>query len=284
MRWYADNSELNGIREARIPDILLFGGYAIEGGQEIAVRESVEDVRERNFGSRRAPVKWNFKDLKSHYEKQGQMELYERILHSSKEWRSEIMETIKKYDIKIIMSCLQTYSIRREVIKDLKEELSGYAFSNALMRFAICVKKSGASHAEVILDWPDKGVARPFNREYAYAFNTGKSEKGIPYYSGPLRNIGFSDSIRYASMNHTTLLQVADIILGATREFLECALEKKAAGIGVESIISLRCCFLGWPSNVFGRGISVCGDDKFKETVRQYLDDAFSGRLTTDES
>lgn len=71
MRWYADNSELNGIREAEIPDILLFGGYTVTDEQEINIRESIENIREKNFGSRRAPVKWNFKDLKDIYEKQG---------------------------------------------------------------------------------------------------------------------------------------------------------------------------------------------------------------------
>jgi len=30
MRWYGDNSELNGIWKAEIPDVLLFGGIAIE--------------------------------------------------------------------------------------------------------------------------------------------------------------------------------------------------------------------------------------------------------------
>lgn len=177
------------------------------------------------------------------------------------------------------MSCLQTYSIRRDVIKDLKQELSGYVFSNGLMRFAMCVKESRAAHAQVILDWPDKGDSKPFNREYASAFNTGKSGKDVAYYSGPLKDIGFSDSIFYAKMNHTTLLQVADIILGATREFVECALEKKPIGIGAESIIKLRDCFLGGPNNVFGRGINVYGDDQFKEKLKSYIEGAFNNKL-----
>lgn len=100
MRWYADNSELYGVRGASIPDILLFGGIAIEVDQVRLLREAIESVKEK-YGHPRAPVKWNFKALKALYKKQKLEELYEKLLKSSKEWRIEIAEIANDFNFRV---------------------------------------------------------------------------------------------------------------------------------------------------------------------------------------
>jgi hypothetical protein len=105
LRWYADNSELNGIREAEIPDILLFGGIAVAPHAEAPLRQAIELVKGK-YGHPRAPVKWNFKDLKALYEKQNQTALYEELKDTSKQWREQIFQAANEFDFTIVVACV----------------------------------------------------------------------------------------------------------------------------------------------------------------------------------
>ncbi|WXG52740.1 MAG: hypothetical protein RNU03_18665 [Candidatus Sedimenticola sp. (ex Thyasira tokunagai)] len=161
MRWYADNSELNGLRGTTIPDILLFGGVAVPPDQEAGLRDAIESVKAK-YAHKRAPVKWNFKDLKALYKKQGMDSLYDDLLKSSKEWRMEIAHATSSFGFKIIVAVVESHSIVRKTIKGYKPDLTRYSFSNGLMRYALHVEESKPDRAQVILDWPDKGDSKPF--------------------------------------------------------------------------------------------------------------------------
>lgn len=234
MRWYADNSELNGVRGASIPDILLFGGIAVDVEQVRPMREAIESVKAK-YGHPRAPVKWNFKDLKALYKKQKIEELYEKLLKSSKDWRIEIAEIANDFDFRVILSVVEGHSIAKKTLKGVKPDLARYAFSNGLMRFALHVQDEKADSAQIILDWPDRGDSKPFDLEYRTAYNEGKTgERDVSYHSGPLAPLGFDDCASYVNMHHSTLLQFADLVVGANRELIECSIGKKSSGLGVD--------------------------------------------------
>jgi hypothetical protein len=256
MRWYADNSEVNGIRGADIPDIVMFGGVVVAPDIEPVLREIFESVKGK-FGHPRAPVKWNFKDLERLYEEQQQKSLYKKLLKTSKEWRCEIVERVAQIDFGIIVSCIESYSTRRKDIKQVKDGLSAFAFNNGLMRYALHVRERTPERADVILDWPDKGNRRPFDVEYRYAFNCGRSPGGQPYHSGPLRELRFHDSVLFTNMHHCSLLQLSDIVIGASREFVECALGKRQDGHGLDCFKLLLQRVRGYPHNVVAHGFSV---------------------------
>ncbi|MBS1140090.1 MAG: hypothetical protein H6R13_1543 [Proteobacteria bacterium] len=272
MRWYADNSELNGIREAEIPDILLFGGIAVAPDAEEPLSRAIELVKSK-YGHPRAPVKWNFKDLKALYEKQNQEALYERLRDSSKQWREEIFQAANAFDFTIIVACVESYSIKRQNIKDKKVALTQHVFSNGLMRLALHAQEVQPDRVQVILDWPDKGDSRPFDSEYASAFSRGKTADGsVAYYSGLLSNLGFLDSATFTNMHHNTLLQFADLVVGATRELIECAYEKKKDAFGVDVLKEVSKHFRGAPNQIYGRGISVpSGNSKLCTAVQAYV-------------
>jgi len=146
-------------------------------------------------------------------------------------------------------------------------------FSNALMRFALHAKECSAPRAQVMLDWPDKGDAKPFDSEYAFAYSQGKTADGnVTYISGPLQSLGFADSVAYTNMNHSTLLQASDLIVGAVRELVECSLGKRKPGIGVECLKIVRDKIRGAPSKVVGRGIVVSsGSSSLLESIKRGL-------------
>jgi hypothetical protein len=272
MRWYADNSELNDIRGSQIPDILMFGGIAVSSSEEKAIRNAIEKVKTK-YGHKRAPIKWNFKDLKTLYIKQERESLYNDLLQKSKDWRLEIADEIKELDFKILISVVESHSIATKTIKGYKPDLSRYAFSNGLMRFALHAKDEKPERAQIILDWPDKGDSKPFDSEYAAAYNYGKTKDGsVPYHSGPLENLHFADSPAYVNMHHSTLLQLADLALGATREVVECAIGKKQSGFGLDFCKVLSNKFRGHPHSIIGKGISLATkNDSFRDSIKMYV-------------
>lgn len=277
MRWYADNSELNGIRGAGIPDILLFGGIAVPPESDTPLRNAVECVKAR-YGHARAPVKWNFKDLQPLYKAQGMDALYADLLSKSKTWREEIFREICRIDFTIILACIESHSLATKVIKGTKPDLTRFVFSNGLMRLALHVIEKKPERTQVVLDWPDKGISKPFDAEYSSAYNYGKTHDGsVSYHSGPLNKLGFSDSTVYANMHHSTLLQLADLIIGASREMIECAIGKKSTGFGVDMAKIVASHYRGYKGRIYGRGISVAsGDPAFKGAVKAYVNTVLS--------
>lgn len=272
MRWYADNSELSGNRGAPIPDILLFGGVAVPCASETALRASIERAK-GEFGETRFPAKWNFKDLKRLYIEQGQSALYERLLDTSKDWRKAIFEAAAEHEFRIIIACIEAHAPERKSLKTTRDTLAGLVFNNGLMRFALHVQEHQVGEeAQVVLDWPDKALRDPFDNEYACAYARGLTKNGISYHSGPLKNLGFLDSVSYTNMARSTLLQFADLVVGATRELVEVALEKRTSGLGVELLQQHRSHFRGHPTSICGKGISVDGRRKFESAVKEAVE------------
>jgi hypothetical protein len=221
------------------------------------------------FGPPRTPVKWNMKDLQAIYEEQKQGALYEKLLKSSAEWRTKIFQCLADADVKIIIACIESYSADKKVQVKTKEGLVRYAFSNGLMRFGLLAQESSAEAPMVVLDWPEKADPKPFNFEYACAYVNGKtSNEKVEYSCGKLSALGFADSAVFTSMRHSTILQAADLVVGATREFIECSLEKKGPGQGVECLKIIKAKFRGAPDNIIGRGISISsGNEGLGEKV-----------------
>lgn len=135
MRWYADNSELYGVRDANIPDILLFGGIVVPAETERAFQNAIEATKER-FCPARAPIKWNFKDLKKFYERRKRGDLYRRMLDNSKEIRAAIFEEAVRHDFQIVISCIESHSVVRDVIKNKK----GRSFRVRVLKWADAVR------------------------------------------------------------------------------------------------------------------------------------------------
>jgi hypothetical protein len=270
MRWWADNSELNGIKEAEIPDILMFGGIAVSDNAERELCIAVEAIKERYADFARAPIKWNLKDLKEIYKKKEMNDTYNKLLGSAREWRMDVFQAIASVESTLIVACIECFSTKRDVLKQRKDDLARYVFTNGLMRFGLHVMKTKPPYAQVVLDWPDKGISKPFDTEYAYAYSSGKTaDKQVTYKCGELCKLGFADSVYFTNMLHSTMLQIADLVVGASREFIECCIGKKDAGQGLGCLRIVKDRFRGAPNNIFGRGLILpSGNQEFLSCVR----------------
>jgi len=271
MRWYADNSELNGIKEAEISDIHIMGGIIVSPKSEKLLRKVVEDTKGK-YGYHRAPVKWNFRDLQSVYKKHDQDHLYTQLIKSSKKWRRDIFEAVSDYDFHIILSVIEGYSPKKAVLTDIKEDLTGYVFSNGLMRYAMLVKSMKPARAEVILDWPDGKDPTPFNKEYRWAYMKGRSKDNVSYFSGPLKDLNFHDSVVFTTMLHSTLLQLSDMVVGATRDFIKNSIGKSDDQFGIDMLKLFLPKFVGYPKDILGRGLNInSGASKVKDKIDNAL-------------
>lgn len=274
MRWYADNSEMTGAREGTIPDILLFGGIVVPTEVEEPLRCAIEEYKMDKFGNSRVPVKWNFKDLKELYEDKGVAHLHRSMLADSKTWRKDLLELALKFDFHIVISCLESHSMERLIIKARKSDLAQYVFSNGLMRVALHARTVKPASATVMLDWPDKADAKPYDDEYSAAYRSGKSACGaVIYKAGPLKDLRFADCVYYANMTCCTLLQVSDLVLGATRELIYVALGKNNAGLGSALCVTMKTRYVGYPGNIYGRGINISSkSNETRSKIRSHIE------------
>lgn len=126
---------------------------------------------------------------------------------------------------------------------------------------------------------PDKGNSKPFDSEYARAYSRGSTTDGnVTYQCGRLSDLAFADSVMFTTMHHSTMLQVADLVVGATREFLECCLGKKEGGQGIDCLKLARSRLRGAPDNIVGRGIVVpSGNNNLLSRTRKGVRDMLNG-------
>lgn len=250
MRWYADDTDLRTITGVHVPNIVLFGGIVVDKENEKLLRVAIENAKSK-FCHKRLPIKWNFKDLKQKYIKQNHAKSYDDILNNMLAVREEIFDAVSEIDFTIIIAMVRGYSSDKKKLKDLKSELSQFVFSNSMMRYALYVQEKSPERAEVILDWPSENDSKPFDMEYASAYNNGTTKNGIKYHSGSLEQLNFHDSIFY------TRMPLSDMIIGATREFINCSLNNNEKGQGINLLKKVAPKFRGYPNNVIGRGISI---------------------------
>jgi len=273
MQWYGDNSELNGIWNADLPDILLFGGIAIRKDAIPQLQQVITRNKRRYSEDPHFPIKYNFRDLSKWYKQQNLIKLYQRLLEDSRSWRKRMVEESLECDYKIIIACVNIFGKSADRIRQNKEMVTRFCFSNALMRVALLAGEYNTSTCDVILDWPEGNIHAPYTEEYRSAYVAGCCElfPQIPYYAGPLKELGFSESPFFTRMEDSSLLQFSDLVIGSTREFIDFCFDKKSEqAFGVQLTKSLVPKFRGYPHRIIGRGISVAPPDGlFRERLLQ---------------
>jgi len=257
IRWYADNSELQGIWDAAIPDILLYGGICFENDTQKRLREIMRAVKSEYNEDADFPLKWDFRDLRDYYRNQGREQLFDRLLQLSRQWRTRIFREIASVEFTIIMSIIHGYGRERNVQRRTRERLTRYVFSNALKRLGIHISETGRPYTELVLDWPPGGDRSIFNDEYRCAYTQGRDSEQREYYCGALKNIGFADSPFYSTMTECALLQVSDLIVGAMRGLVNYSLGRTRGSYGLNRVREIKARFRGAPGRVIGRGISI---------------------------
>lgn len=263
---YLDHTEFKADAEASIKDTTVLGGLLINQEEEKKLTSIIREIKSRYFNPD-LPLKFNMKDLKKKYEDHNLLSEFESFTKDSAKWRKELFERSLEIDYTIITSVIKQYQPDKKDSAIDKYDLIGYAFNNVLMRAALEVQSRKADFAQVIVDWPDGNNPKPFNNEYYYAFWRGKTPAGQDYYSGTLKSVGFHDTVLFAAMNHSNMLQFADLLIGSIRDFLSCGLQDREYAIGKELTEIVLKKVRGFPSKIsYGLSISS-GNEELKKRI-----------------
>lgn len=272
-KWYADDSALKKNHGDSKRPVLLFGGILISRKDEIELSALMKSVK-KEFTGEDMPIKYNMKDLKEVYDRFNRSEEYTQLLKDSAAWRKRIIQESLAFDYKIFISCIENYQADKKDQKPIKQDLSSYLFSNALMRVGIFASQNQMNHIQVILDWPEGHNSKPFDKEYYYAYNRGTNSNKQDYISGALNKIGFDQTLYFARCNHSNLLQLTDIVLGATRDWIETEFQGRDYSIGKELTELFMPKFYGYPKNILGYGINVSsGNSELKRQLRKLINE-----------
>ena len=253
LKWYADNTELS--TEKGKPNVLIFGGVIVDEKSEKKIEKLLREVKGK-YTYPTLPVKWNFKDLKPTYKEFNRLKDYETLLKNSYEWRNELFTRSLEIDYKVILACTERYSSDIPLSK-IKEQLTEISFAQSLMRVGMFAKYLPFKDSfEIILDWPDSSNPKPFNREYFKAYNLGQSSSGINYLSGPLINLGFNDSLYFAKSTHSVVLQFADLVIGAAKDFMLKSINNHEHSIGHNLTTTILSKYQGYPNKIIEYGMN----------------------------
>ncbi len=233
---YADDTYAKTSTEDAPRRVHLFGGVVVNRELEDSIIEKIRDVKGQ-YTHPNMPVKWNFKDtsIKKKYKEFGRGVEYRKMLDASREWRLELFRQINDIDYQIIVSCIEAHSENKEVIHRVKNELNTYCFENVLMRAGLEAKELGGKW-QCVLDWPPDNDSKPFDRGYYQLFHFGKASSPKPALCGALESLGFSHSLHFTRANHSPLMQLADLVLGATRDHIECKIQGRESSVGTEAV------------------------------------------------
>jgi len=269
-KYYLDHTEFKVDSDSKNKDTIVMGGLLIGHEEEKKLTSIMREIKSRYFDPD-LPLKFNMKDLKKKYEEHNLVAEFDTFLKDSAKWRRELFERSLELDYSIIISVIQHYQPDKKDSPVNKYDLLGYAFNNVLMRTSLEVQSRKEDFAQVIVDWPDGNNPKPFNHEYYYAFWRGKTPAGQDYFSGTLKSVGFHDTVLFASMNHSNMLQFSDLLIGATRDFLSCGLEDREYALGKELTEIILKKFRGFPKNLsYGLSISS-GNHDLKERVAEIM-------------
>lgn len=260
IKFYLDHTEFKVNKTSPINDTIVIGGLMITHEEEQKLTSIIREIKSR-YVNPDLPFKYNMRDLASKYEGFNLKAEFEKILRESVEWRRELFQRSLDIDFKIIIAIIRNFKVEQKGQKEIKTDLLGYGFSDLLMRIGLEAQSKKVTPAEVISDWPESNNPKPFNFQYYYAYWRGKTPEGQDYYSGTLKSIGFHDTILFASMNHSNMLQFADLIIGASRDFFLTHMEEREYSVGKELMEIILPKFRGFPKNI-NHGISVSSGDR----------------------
>jgi hypothetical protein len=263
MELVCDNSELNGIWGAEASDVLVIGGYTIPSFRVWPLLKKVREIKEACGLDPHCPVKWNMKDLDRALEAHGLIDQKAALIGQSNVIRTELLNALAAAGGKMFASIIRAYSNKRQILGETKEDLVSFSFGNLLMRVGLfCKDAAGGRRVDVLLDWPEGNNRRPFTAEYHTGWRYGRSGpegKAVPYQCGALADTAFAPTPIFAGMEFEPRLQLADLVVGAVREFIQFSLGKaNEDSFGVQRFKSLIPHFYQVAgTQILGRGITV---------------------------
>ncbi len=226
---FLDDTELVLDPEDSSPDVFAIGGYFIRLEQLNDFQNRIQQVKDGYGFPPQTPVKWNLKDTGIKRFCTGDRWLSEdvtgRLLQYSFNIRRDLLSLIGEFDARIFISARYDHHWRETT----HAEFYGWAFENLLQRVGLMFQRQDLRAREnsstiLVMDWPQNEVGKDFFDLYqgGYHFGYGLATHQN-YFSGRLSDFHLLDSLTHASTYHSGPLQIADLVVGCCRDFLNWA-------------------------------------------------------------
>ena len=270
--FYADDTYLKSNKTEPMPRIHMLGGFVVDTAEEASLIGKIRLLK-RRYTHPNMPIKWNFKDgsIKEVYERFERVTEYQEMLKESYAWRKDLAAVVAESKVRIVVACIEAYSETKDIIKESKPDLLQYLFENVLMRLALDASET-KEHWQCVLDWPPSGESSPFDKAYYPVFHYGKTINDVTVNAGSLEPLGFSHSLLYARCNHSPLLQLADVIVGAARDHLEAVMQQRTECLGTEMVQLMKPKFRSVGGKIAGYGVVASGGNR---DLRAAIEKAF---------
>jgi|Deesub1362A_J573_1020465.scaffolds.fasta_scaffold11571_2 hypothetical protein len=218
---FLDDTEIQITDNTKQPDIYVSGGFFIDQDRLCQLMEGIAELKISKGLKPWYPIKWNLKDLKAHYEKRGEREVYDLLLQESDDIRLAALKLLSRFR-PTVMAC----GLYRLSAETRNVDCHRWAFENLLQRIGLMLQNKGPIQrgglpAQIVLDWPQGGVRKELFDIYAAGYHHGRAvDSKQNYYSGPLKELGLADGLLCSSTIHSAPLQLADLVVGCVKDFL----------------------------------------------------------------
>jgi hypothetical protein len=263
IHYTADLSELTSDYQIPRPDVFISAGFALEEAGLTSLTGDVEELKRQLTGYDCCPVKWNMKDLQRSLELHGIAPDFLDPAQIGDALRSGMLSALARRTPSIFLSVLTSHSAQGSTIRRVRPSLVRYSFANLLQRFGLHKQAADpGAPALLTLDWPESNDRHPFVREYFAAWRDGVTGRGLlgsRYFCGPLRALGFHSGLHFGVTDIDLSLQLADLIVGCSRRFLDFAVgHATIQDFGVQCFSQLVPCLPKGPTGTpIGYGIAI---------------------------
>jgi hypothetical protein len=206
----------------RSREVYIIGGFSVGFDKERELEQQITAVKQKFGLEKRHPVKWNLRDLKKHYHEKGEDKLFRNLMDRSDEVRSDLLGILSKEDLGISAFVSAIVRLKR---KDKPGISYQRCLTNLLQRSAMNVDSSDQCHS-VFLDF-FKEDSSEIAACYSDGFHFGRDPEGNSYKSGSLAERGFSQCLYFGKTIYNQFLQLADLVTGCSKDFIECCLREK---------------------------------------------------------
>jgi hypothetical protein len=225
---FFDDTELVVDDDDYHPDIFVYGGYIIEQGRLSEFQERICTIKEDYGLLGYSPIKWNIRDdaLSKFYNHANGLNpnSFNTLVDKAPSMRRDLLALLSEFNATIMVSARYDKSKNPETLATY----SLWAFENLLQRMGMMAQFPDQGKKfpglMVVADWPstalEKGLFNVYVGGYHYGYGLSTNQN---YFSGPLKQYGFSDCLFHASTMHSGPLQVADLVAGCCKDFLHWA-------------------------------------------------------------
>lgn len=232
---FCDDGDFKSLIRRDSSDVYLFAALGVDATRASDLEKAFALLKESCGLPPQGPVKYNMRDTKvvrwyADRQLRNVVDLF-REQHVPK-FRGRLYELLQQMNCFVLAAGKKAF-LGPEKKPENPTLTKSYAFCNLLQRLGMLAKynlaRRDSTHPRVqmTVDTPSEDFRKePFDI-YAAAWQRGwcGSALGQDFICGPLGSIGFSKTLLQASTLNTPLLQIADIMTGAIRDFLNYCFE-----------------------------------------------------------